>query len=103
MEVIEKREVDPQEIRVVQDILGVFQEVPGLPPDQELEFMIELVPGTTPFLKIPYRMAPAELVELKMQQQELLNKGLIQPSVSPWGAPVLFVTKKDGSLRLCID
>ena len=81
----------------------VFQEVPGLPPDRELEFAIELLPGTALISKAPYRMAPAELMELKKQLQELLDKGLIQPSVSPWGAPVLFVKKKDGSLRLCID
>ena len=56
-----------------------------------------------PISKAPYRMAPAELVELKKQLQELLDKGLIQPSVSPWGAPVLVVRKKDGSLRFCID
>jgi len=77
--------------------------VPGLPPDREIEFTIELVPGTAPISKAPYRMAQAELAELKKQLQELLDKGLIQPSVSPWGAPVLFVRKKDGSLRLCID
>jgi len=81
----------------------VFQDVPGLPPDRGIEFTIELVPGTTPIFKAPYRMAPAELAELKNQLQELLDKGLIQPSVSPWGAPALFVKKKDGSLRLCID
>ena len=87
----------------MQEFLEVFQEVPGLPPDREIEFAIELVPGTAPISKAPYRMAPAELAELKKQLQELLDKGLIQPSVSPWGAPVLFVRKKDGSLRLCID
>jgi len=64
--------------------------------------MIELVAGTAPISKAPYRMAPTELVELKTQLQELLDKGLIQRSVSPWGAPVLFVKKKDGSLRLYI-
>jgi len=68
-----------------------------------LEFAIELLPGTNPISKEPYRMAPTELEELKKQLQELLDKGLIQPSVSPWGAPVLFVKKKDGSLRLCMD
>jgi len=65
--------------------------------------MIELAPGTAPICKAPYCMAPAELAEWKIQLQELLNKGLIQPNVSPWGAPVLFVKKKDGSLRLYID
>jgi len=62
-----------------------------------------LLPGTTPISKAPYRMAPTELAKLKKQLHELLDKGLIRPSVSPWGAPVLFVKKKDGSLRLCID
>ena len=60
-------------------------------------------PGTTPISQAPYRMAPAELKELKIQLQELLDKGYIRPSVSPWGAPVLFVKKKDGTMRLCID
>ena len=85
------------------EFLEVFQEVPGLPPDREIEFAIELVPGTAPISKAPYRMAPAELAELKKQLQELVDKGLIQPNVSPWGAPVLFVRKKNGSLQLCID
>ena len=74
-----------------------------LPPAREIEFTIELLPGTSPISKAPYRMAPAELAELRKQLQELLDKGFIRPSVSPWGAPVLFVKKKDGSLRLCID
>jgi len=103
VEVLETPELEPKDIPVVQEFLEVFQEVPGLPPDREIEFAIELVPGTAPISKAPYRMAPAELAELKQQLQELLDKGLIQPSVSPWGAPVLFVRKKDGSLRLCID
>jgi len=64
--------------------------------------MIKLVSGTTPISKTLYRMPPAKLAEMKTQLQELLEKGLIQPSVSPWGAPVLFLKKKDGSLRLCI-
>jgi hypothetical protein len=74
-----------------------------LPPDREIEFTIELMPGTQPIHKAPYRMAPTELKELKEQLQDLLDRGFIQPSVSPWGAPVLFVKKKDGSMRLCID
>ena len=77
--------------------------MPGLPPKREIEFAIELIPGTAPISKAPYRMALAKLAELKTRLQELLDKGLIQPSVSPWGAPALFVKKKDGSLRLCID
>ncbi|GJY65820.1 retrotransposon protein, putative, ty3-gypsy subclass [Tanacetum coccineum] len=74
-----------------------------LPPEGEVEFTIELIPGAQPISKVPYRMAPVELKELKDQLQELLERGFIRPSVSLWGAPVLFVKKKDGSMRLCID
>ncbi|KAL0553793.1 hypothetical protein IC582_007697 [Cucumis melo] len=89
---------------VVRDYPDVFpEELPGLPPHREVEFAIELESGTVPISRAPYRMAPAELKELKVQLQELLDKGFIRPSVSPWGAPVLFVKKKDGSMRLCID
>ncbi|KAL0536183.1 hypothetical protein IC582_025122 [Cucumis melo] len=89
---------------VVRDYPDIFpEELPGLPPHREVEFAIELEPGTVPISRAPYRMAPAELKELKVQLQELLDKGFIRPSVSPWGAPVLFVKKKDGSMRLCID
>ncbi|RVW81511.1 Retrovirus-related Pol polyprotein from transposon 17.6 [Vitis vinifera] len=70
---------------------------------EEVEFTIDVAPGTTSISKAPYRMASLELKELKIQLQELLDKGFIRPSVSPWGAPVLFVKKKDGSMRLCID
>ena len=103
VEVSSTPEPDLKGIPIVQDFPKVFQEVSGLPPNREIEFAIELLPGTTPISKAPYRMAPTELIELKKQLQELLDKGLIQPSVSPWGAPVLFVRKKDGSLRLCIN
>ena len=72
----------------------------ALPPDREVEFTIDLIPGTEPISIPPYRMAPAELRELKAQLEELLSKGFIRPSISPWGAPVLFMKKKDGSLRL---
>ncbi|KAL0554375.1 hypothetical protein IC582_008294 [Cucumis melo] len=89
---------------VVREYPDVFpDELPGLPPPKEIDFAIELEPGTAPISRAPYRMAPAELKELKVQLQELLDKGFIRPSVSPWGAPVLFVKKKDGSMRLCID
>ncbi|KAA0036866.1 ty3-gypsy retrotransposon protein [Cucumis melo var. makuwa] len=89
---------------VVRDYPDVFlEELPGLPPHREVEFAIELEPGTIPISRAPYRMAPAELKELKVQLQELLDKRFIRLSVSPWGAPVLFVKKKDGSMRLCID
>ena len=92
------------DIEVVRDYPDVFpDDLPGLPPVREIDFAIELELGTTPISIAPYRMAPAELAELKKQLQDLLDKGFIRPSVSPWGAPVLFVRKKDGSLRLCID
>ena len=92
------------EMPVVQDFQEVFpDELPGLPPRRGAEFTIELLPGTQPISKAPYRMAPNELKELKAQLEELMEKGFIRPSSSPWGAPVLFVRKKDGSLRLCID
>jgi len=92
------------EIPVVREFPEVFPtEVSGLPPNREVEFSIDIVPGVGPISKAPYRMAPTELAELKKQLEELLEKGFIRPSVSPWGAPVLFVKKKDGSLRLCID
>ncbi|KAM1721715.1 hypothetical protein ACFX12_023218 [Malus domestica] len=93
-----------EEVGVVRHYPDVFpDDLPGLPPNREVEFSIDLLPGTDPISLTPYRMAPAELRELKIQLQELLDKGFIQPSSSPWGAPVLFVKKKDGTLRLCID
>ena len=97
-------EVSLGDISVVREFPDVFPEdLPGLPLDREIEFSIDLLPGTVPISKAPYRMAPIELKELKVQLQELLDKGFIRPSVSPWGAPVLFVKKRDGSMRLCID
>jgi hypothetical protein len=93
-----------EEIAVVSEFADVFpEELPGVVPDREVEFTIELLPGTSPISIAPYRMAPAELLELKVQLKELLDRGFIRPSVSPWGAPVLFVKKKDGSMRMCID
>jgi hypothetical protein len=74
-----------------------------MPPDRNIEFAIELQPGTVSISKRPYRMSPVELAELKKQLQELLDKGFIRPSTSPWGCPALFVKKKDESLRLCVD
>nr|GFA78114.1 reverse transcriptase domain-containing protein [Tanacetum cinerariifolium] len=89
---------------IVSEILDVFpDELPGIPPVREVEFNIKLIPRAEPIFKAPYRMAPIELKELKDQLQELLERGFIRLSVSPWGAPVLFVKKKDGSMRLCID
>ena len=92
------------EVPVVNEFFDVFPEdLPGLPSDIEIEFGIELAPGTEPISIAPYRMAPTELKELKVQMEELLSKGFVKMSTSPWGAPVLFVKKKDGSLHLCID
>ncbi|XP_052736620.1 uncharacterized protein LOC128197836 [Vigna angularis] len=92
------------DLLVVNDFMDVFpEEVPGLPPPREVEFSIDLVSGAGPVSIAPYRMAPAELAELKKQIEELLEKQFIRPSASPWGAPVLLVKKKDGSSRLCVD
>jgi hypothetical protein len=91
-----------ERIPVVCEYPDVFpDELPGMPPDKDIEFAIELQPRTAPISKRPYRMPPAELAELKRQLQELLDKGFIRPSTSPWGCPALFVKKKDESLRLC--
>ena len=99
-----EKKLDPTEVPVVREFIEVFpEELPGLPPSREISFKIELLPGTGPISKAPYRMAPAELKELQTQLQELLDKGFIRPSHSPWGAPVLFVKKKDGTFRMCID
>ena len=93
-----------EQIPVVRDFTDVFpDDLPGLPPEREIEFEIEVYPGTDPISIPPYRMAPPELKELKKQLQELCDKRFIRPSSSPWGAPVLFVKKKDGTLRMCID
>jgi hypothetical protein len=93
-----------ERIPVVCEYLDVFpDELPGMPPDRDIEFAIELQPRTAPISKRPYRMPPAELAELKKQLQELLDKEFIHPSTSPWGCPALFVKKKDESLRLCVD
>ncbi|KAL8135218.1 hypothetical protein AgCh_010039 [Apium graveolens] len=93
-----------QDIPVVNEFEDVFPEnLPGLPPDREIEFSIELAPGKAPVSKAPYRLAPVEMKELASQLQVLLDKGMIRPSVSPLGAPILFVKKMDGSMRLCID
>jgi hypothetical protein len=91
-------------VPVVNEYPDVFpEELPGMPPDRDIEFVIDLIPGTSPIAKRPYRMAAAELTELKKQLEELQRIGFIRPSSSPWGAPVLFVKKKDGSMRLCVD
>ncbi|MCI53339.1 RNA-directed DNA polymerase (Reverse transcriptase), partial [Trifolium medium] len=78
-------------------------DVSDVPPEREVEFSIDLVPSTSPISMAPYQMPASELKELKKQLEELLEKKFIRPSVSPWGAPVLLVKKKDGSMRLCVD
>nr|GFB81088.1 retrotransposon protein, putative, Ty3-gypsy subclass [Tanacetum cinerariifolium] len=91
-------------LSVVRDSEDVFPEdLSGLPPQRQIEFCIDLVTGAAPIAKSPYRLAPSEMQELSGQLQELQDKGFIQPSYSSWGAPVLFVKKKDDSLRMCID
>jgi hypothetical protein len=93
-----------KDIPIVFEYPDVFpDDLPGMPPDRDIEFIIELQPGTAPISKRPYRMPPNELAELKIQLQDLLDKGYIHPSASPWGCPALFVKKKDNSLRLCVD
>ncbi|GKB69516.1 putative nucleotidyltransferase, ribonuclease H [Tanacetum coccineum] len=93
-----------EDVPIVQDFPEVFPEdLPGLPPTRQVEFQIDLVPGAAPVARAPYRLAPSEMKELSEQLKELSDKGFIRPSSSPWGAPVLFVKKKDGSFRMCID
>ncbi|GJS37901.1 putative reverse transcriptase domain-containing protein [Tanacetum coccineum] len=93
-----------EDVPVIRDFLEVFpDDLPGLPPHRQVEFKIDLVPGATPFARAPYHLALSEMKELSNQLQELLEKGFIRPSSSPWGAPVLFVKKKDGTFRMCID
>jgi hypothetical protein len=92
------------EIRVVQEYPDVFlKDLPSMPPDYDIEFIIDLLPGTPPISKRPYRMAVNELVELMKQIAELQSKEFIHSSSSPWGALVLFVEKKDGTQRMCVD
>ncbi|GJU17838.1 putative reverse transcriptase domain-containing protein [Tanacetum coccineum] len=90
------------DIRVVRDFPGVFlDDLSGLPHVREIEFRIDLIPGASPVVKSPYRLAPLEMLKLSDQLKELQEKGFIRPSHSPWGAPVLFVKKKDGAMRMC--
>ncbi|GKE57952.1 putative nucleotidyltransferase, ribonuclease H [Tanacetum coccineum] len=92
------------DIHIVRDFEDIFpDDLSGLPPQRQVEFLIDLVPGATPVAKSPNRLAPSEMQELSEQLQELQDKGFIRPSHSPRGAPVLFVRKKDGSFRMCID
>ncbi|GJU06767.1 putative reverse transcriptase domain-containing protein [Tanacetum coccineum] len=93
-----------EDVPIVREFPEVFPEdLPGLPPARQVEFQIDLVPGAAPVARAPYRLAPAKMQELSTQLQELSDKGFIRPSSSPWGAPVLFVKKKDGSFQMCID
>ncbi|KAI3815729.1 hypothetical protein L1987_15408 [Smallanthus sonchifolius] len=100
----EDKERRVEDIPIIREFPEVFpDDLPGLPPVREVKFRIDLIPGANPVAKAPYRLAPSELQELASQLQELADKGFIRPSHSPWGAPVLFVKKKDGSFRMCID
>ncbi|GJX96001.1 putative reverse transcriptase domain-containing protein [Tanacetum coccineum] len=93
-----------EDIPVVKEFPDVFPEnLPGIPPVRQVEFQIDLIPRAAPVARTPYRLAPSEMQELSNQLQELTDRGFIRPSTSPWGAPVLFVKKKDGSFRMCID
>ncbi|KAJ9553199.1 hypothetical protein OSB04_017244 [Centaurea solstitialis] len=100
----EDRKLTIADVPVVSEFPDVFlEDLPGIPPDRQVEFGIDLIPGAAPIVRAPYRSAPPELQELASQLQELSEKGFIRPSSSPWGAPILFVKKKDGSHRMCID
>jgi hypothetical protein len=93
-----------QDIPVVCEFPDVFpKDLPGLPPERDVEFVIDLKPGTAPISRRSYRMPPNELAELKTQLQDLLEKGFIRPSSSPWGCPAIFIKKKDQTLRMCVD
>ncbi|KAI3767690.1 hypothetical protein L2E82_18026 [Cichorium intybus] len=101
---VESKHSKIEEVEVVCDYPDVFPEnLPGLPPSRQVAFVIDVIPGAKPVARPPYRLAPSEMEELKRQLQELLELGFIRPSSSPWGAPILFVKKKDGSMRMCID
>jgi hypothetical protein len=96
--------IQGSEVPVVDEFPNVFpEELPGMPPDRDIEFVIELKPGTTPIYRSPFRMTTPELAELKEHIKELLEKGFIHPSSSPWGALVIFVPKNDGTQWLCVD
>ncbi|GJY55040.1 putative reverse transcriptase domain-containing protein [Tanacetum coccineum] len=98
------KEKQHEEVPIVQDFPEVFPEdLPGIPPSRQVEFQIDLIPGAALVARAPYRLAPSEMKELSDQLKELSDKGFIRPSSSPWGAPVLFVKKKDGSFQMCID
>lgn len=99
-----KKDVRIDEIHVIAEFVDVFpDEITGFPPSCDVEFGIELMPCTSLISQAPYKMTPAELRELKAQLHDLLDKGYIRPSVSPWGGSVMFIKKKDGMMRLCVD
>ncbi|GKG10895.1 hypothetical protein Tco_0342295, partial [Tanacetum coccineum] len=98
----EKKRLD--DVPIVREFPEVFlEDLPSLPSTQQVEFQIDLVPGAALIARAPYRLAPFEMKALSEQLKELSDKGFIRPSSSPWGAPVLFVKKKDRSFRMCID
>jgi len=100
---IENQEVIDK-LQVVCEFPEVFpDEIPDVPPEREVEFSIDLIPGTKPVSMALYRMSASELAELEKQLEDLLDKKFVRPSVLPWEAPMLLVKKKDGSMRLCID
>ena len=104
LEAMENETPKLEDYHVLQEFRDAFlDEIPTLPLKRDIDFTIDLTPGAAPVSKTPYRMSTQELLELKMQLQELLEKKYIKPSVSPWGAPVQFLKKKDGTLKLCID
>ncbi|KAI3771277.1 hypothetical protein L6452_02438 [Arctium lappa] len=99
---LEKKNLE--DVEVVKEFSDVFPyDFPGLPPDRQVEFKIDLTPGAAPIARVSYRLAPSEMKEMMSQLQDILEKGFVRPSSSPWGAPVLFVKKKDGTMRMCID
>jgi len=101
---VEEQPRSVADVPVVGDFSDFFpDDLPGIPPHRQVKFRIDLVPGAAPIAKTPYRLAPVEMRELHEQLQELMGKEFIRPSCSPWGAPILFVKKKDGSQRMCID
>lgn len=99
----EDMDIGVSDIPIMAEYTDVFESLKGPSPSRGDAFTIELEPGTAHVSRAPYRLAPTEMAELKSQLEDLTDKGFIRPSSSPWGAPVLFVKKKDGSFRLCID
>jgi hypothetical protein len=104
LKTIEGDKSSPHDHPILREYRDVFpKEVSGLPPRRDIDFSIELALGVVPVSRTPYQMSTPKLVELKLQLKEMMDKGYIWPSMSPWGAPILFMKKKDGILRLCID